>query len=183
MNAAQPDPPDSSAGLVPRKVRMGGTTKPELMKQLRSAGVELNAYAQALFDDSRFSPANAITSVGVTALSVADLGLPDGARFAEILARAEDLGLSPCPLEMGPHLRLQFLQQVEASVGHPATAQGAPAGSLTVASLPLDDSDETPKGFYLRRVDGRLWLRGYRSWPGHVWSPCDQLVFVSAAPT
>jgi hypothetical protein len=46
-----------------------------------------------------------------------------------------------------------------------------------VASSPLDDADETPRGFYLRRVEGVPWLRGYRSGPGHVWSPEDLFVF------
>ena len=42
---------------------------------------------------------------------------------------------------------------------------------------PLDDTDETPKGFYLRRIDGVPWLRGYWSWPGHLWSPEDRRLF------
>jgi len=46
-----------------------------------------------------------------------------------------------------------------------------------VASAPLAQDDETPKGFYLRRIEGVLWLRGYRSWPGHIWSPQDMFVF------
>jgi hypothetical protein len=61
--------------------------------------------------------------------------------------------------------------------GKPLTHGRAPPGSITVASSPLDDSDETPKGFYLRRVDGVSWLRGYWSRPGHIWSPRDVLVF------
>jgi hypothetical protein len=62
----------------------------------------------------------------------------------------------------------------------PATRHRAPAGSITIASSPLDDRDETPKGFYLRRVDGTLWLRGYRSSPAHVWDPEDVFVFSRA---
>ena len=50
-------------------------------------------------------------------------------------------------------------------------------GAVVVASPPLDERDETPKGFYLRRIHGVLWLRGYWSWAGHVWSPQDVLVF------
>lgn len=37
--------------------------------------------------------------------------------------------------------------------------------------------DEYPKGFYLRVVDGRAWLRGYRCDDGHSWSPDDRFIF------
>jgi len=72
---------------------------------------------------------------------------------------------------------MQFLDQPEGSAGFSATQHRAPPGSITIASSPLDDSDETPKGFYLRRIDGVLWLRGYWSWPGNIWRPEDVLVF------
>ena len=92
-----------------------------------------------------------------------------------LVSRALASGLGECPLELGPHLRLQFSDQPEAP--DLPTAHRAPPGSLTVASRPLDDGDESPQGFYLRRVGGVSWLRGYRSWAGHVWSPGDVLVF------
>jgi len=110
-------------------------------------------------------------------LSVAELGFPDGATFAKIVERATRNGLLLCPLELGPHLRLQFTDQPEGSLGQPVSQNCAPPGSLTVASAPLAQDDETPKGFYLRRIEGVLWLRGYRSWPGHIWSPQDMFVF------
>ena len=53
---------------------------------------------------------------------------------------------------------------------------------VTVASAPLCDDEEVPKGFYLRRIEGVLWLRGYQSWSGHVWSGEDTFVFVRSAP-
>ena len=90
---------------------------------------------------------------------------------------ALESALVECPLELGPHLRMQYLDQPEGGDGSPLTHGRAPAGSITVASFPLDESDETPKGFYLRRVDGVLWLRGYWSWAGHVWGPTDLLLF------
>ena len=43
----------------------------------------------------------------------------------------------------------------------PSTGRAA-SGSNTVLCAPLDDTVESPKGFSLRFVDGRPWLRGYR---------------------
>jgi hypothetical protein len=46
-----------------------------------------------------------------------------------------------------------------------------------VISTELTEDHDVPKGFYLRRIEGALWLRGYRSGPEHVWSPEDRIVF------
>jgi hypothetical protein len=36
-------------------------------------------------------------------------------------------------------------------------------------------------GFYLRRIQGVLWLRGYRSALEHIWSADDRFVFRRAS--
>jgi hypothetical protein len=114
--------------------------------------------------------------------SVAELGLPRGGSFSQVLEQAIAEGLSVCPLELGPHLRLQFTDQAEGLVGYPPSRHRAPPGSVTVASAALADDEETPRGFYLRRMEGVLWLRGYRCGADHVWSPDDRFVF-SRTPT
>jgi hypothetical protein len=163
--------------LLPSAVRVGGLDKRELLQALRDHKVQLNQAAEALFDDRRFMPLSQSKVIEIAFLSVAGLGFGQGATYEQLTAQALESGLVECPLELGPHLRLQFLNQPEGSVGFAATQHRAPPGSITVASPPLDDCDQTPKGFYLRRIDGVLWLRGYWSGPGHIWSPEDILVF------
>lgn len=163
--------------LLPRAVRIGGMTKGELRQALRDRDVQLNQAAEALFDDSRFVPAGPSRILQIASRSVGDLGFGEGATYEQLTARALESGLLESPLELGPHLRLQLLNQPEGSVGSATTRHRAPPGSITVASSPLDDLDPTPKGFYLRRMDGVLWLRGYWSGPGHIWSPEDVFVF------
>jgi hypothetical protein len=162
---------------VPSSVRIGGVSKRDLLLALREHDVQLNRAAEALFEDRRFVPLGRARMVEVMALSVADLGFGEGAPYARLTARALASGFVECPLELGPHLRLQLLDQAEGSSGAPATDHRAPPGSITVASVPLDGSEATPKGFYLRRVDGVLWLRGYWSHPDHVWRPEDVLAY------
>lgn len=160
-----------------RTVRIGGLSKAELLARLKSAGVQLNALGHALFADPRFAPMRAGMQFPIERRTVAGLGFERGARWADLVASAATCGLGCCPLELGPHLRLQLLDQPEGFIGHPPSQHRAPPGSITIASEPLDDDDETPKGFYLRRVDGVPWLRGYRSTADHVWSPSDVLIF------
>lgn len=158
-------------------IRSGGRSKEALLAGLQTAGVQLNAAAVALFADERFTTSPVSRLIETVALSVAALGFQDGATFTAIVERATRLGLSLCPLELGPHLRLQLPEQAEGFLGAPLTQHRAPPGSLTVASAPLAEDDAIPKGFYLRRIAGVLWLRGYYSDLTHIWSPPDVLVF------
>ena len=162
---------------MPSIVRVGGMDKRALSQALSGHHVQLNQAAKALFQDCRFTTLRYRKYIEITSVSVADLGFQEGATYGQLTARAKDSGLFECPLELGPHLRLQFLDQPEGSDGFPATQGRAPPTSITVTSSPLDDSDETPKGFYLRCISGELWLRGYWSWSGHMWSPEDVFVF------
>ena len=162
---------------VARTVRLGGMSKSELLAALQSNGIQLNEYGRSLFANSKFTTSPAISRIATVEISVADLGYGEGATMAQIHERAAELGLSLCPLELGPHLRLQFLNQPEGHLGHAPSKHRAPPGSITVASHQLTEADDTPKGFYLRRLDGVLWLRGYCSGPEHISSAEDRLVF------
>lgn len=161
----------------PQRVRVGGQSKLALGRALREHNVRLNQAADALFSDDRFTTLEYETTIDIECLTVGGLGFPDGATYEQLVARGRDRGLVECPLELGPHLRLQFLSQPEGSVGFPSTQHRAPPGSITVASSPLDEFDETPKGFYLRCIEGVLWLRGYWCSPDNLWRPEDVLVF------
>ena len=161
-----------------RRIRAGGLSKSALLSQLASAGVLLNEAARELFADARFTTSPTASLVEVVELPVSSLALDGDATFCRIVERAARHGLAPCPLEVAPHFRLQYTDQPEGSHGHPPSRHRAPPGSITVCSVPFAEDDDTPKGFYLRRIDGVPWLRGYRSWPGHLWSPDDVFAFM-----
>jgi hypothetical protein len=155
-------------------------SKAELLAEFQSMGIQLNEAGRTLFAHGKFTTSPASFSLSTVELAVANLDYERGATFAQIKARAAELGLTMCPLELGPHLRLQLLDQPEGHLGHPPSKHRAPPGSITIASDPLSDDYETPKGFYLRRIEGVLWLRGYWSAPDHIRSPEDRLVFCRA---
>ncbi len=166
-----------------RPVRVGGMRKHALLDALEVQHVALNPAARALFADPRFTIAEVSSVIETIELSVAALGFCDGGTSAQLFERALELGLSPCPLELGPHLRLQWLDQPEGSVGGAPTQHRAPPGSVTVASRALSDETDVPKGFYLRKIEGVLWLRGYWSDDENVWNPDDRFVFMSLQDT
>jgi hypothetical protein len=162
---------------IARTIVLGGASKEDLLARLQDAEVKLNDHARALFAHEKFVTSPDVARVETRQLSVAQLGFAEGAVIDQVYDRAAALGLALCPLELGPHLRLQYLEQPECHNGFPATQHRAPPGSLTVASRELTSDDEIPKGFYLRRIEGVLWLRGYSSGADHLWSADDQFVF------
>jgi hypothetical protein len=164
---------------MPQRVRLGGCDRPALMARLAAAGVRLNPLAEQLLDDARLQIPQQPADLNVVAVSVAALGHADGATFDALAAAAATRGWAPGPLALAPFLRLQWLAQTEAPAEAP-TRHRAPPGALTVASMPPPDALDAPWGFYLRRVGGVPWLRGYRCWSAHVWAPDDVLLFIQA---
>jgi hypothetical protein len=168
-------PPNNNA--VFRKVAFGGMKKPELLEALQTSGVELSDYARLLFASDLFQTSASGKTLETVELSVLDLGFDRGATTAAILKAATAFGLALCPLELGPHLRLQYADQPEGFLGFPPSKHCAPPGSITIASEPLTDDHDFPKGFYLRRIEGTLWLKAFCASPEHVRAPEDRLVF------
>jgi hypothetical protein len=162
---------------VPRSVRIGGTTKQALLAELQACGVQLNDMARTIFADQAFATSDVAAVIQTMEVSVGDLGHAEGATIAEVFASAAKRALSLCPIELAPHLRLQFMGQPEGCWGHPPSEHRAPPGSLTIAAQPLATDDGDLLGFYLRRIRGVLWLRGYRSPAEHVWSAEDRFLF------
>ena len=161
-----------------RVIQIGGKPKLELLAELKAHGVQLNEAGEALFAHSGFSTSPMASEVQIVEIAVGDLGFKEGATTEQIVERAlqQDWGL--CPLELGPFWRLQYLNQLEGCVEPPETKHRAPAGSVTVLSPAVSADDQVPKGFYLRRINGVDWLRGYWALADHLWGLEDRVVLV-----
>jgi hypothetical protein len=170
--ATYPDCP-----TIVRNVHIGGQRKAELLQELARNGVEMNDAAKVLFASDRFTTSPERTLFSTVELTVGSLGCCRGATTSVVYDSALRLGLRLCPLELGPHLRLQLLDQPEGFVGQPVWQHRAPPGSIIIASAILSDDDKVPKGFYLRRIQGTLWLRGYWCGQEHICDPGDHFVF------
>ncbi|PIQ25545.1 helicase [bacterium (Candidatus Blackallbacteria) CG17_big_fil_post_rev_8_21_14_2_50_48_46] len=157
-----------------RTLSYGGLDKEELLSKLRSNNILLNEYAQVLFSSDLYKTSPISQNTTIIELSIGDLGFTQGAIFREIFNKCEKIGLKPCELDMGPYLRLEYLQQEE--VIEPGKNK-APKGSLTLFSKPLrEQNDDFPKGFYIRKMDEKLWLRGYICPMDYVWDPDTRIV-------
>lgn len=122
-------------------------------------------------------PESGLLKWATVELTVRDLGFPQGATTADLCAQAVLLGLQLCPLELGPHLRLHYLDQPKGYWGQPIRQHQAPSRSITILSASLLEDDDFPKGFYIRKIKGELWIRGYRARVDHLWEADDHLLF------
>ncbi|MFG6475939.1 hypothetical protein ACFXP7_06075 [Microbacterium sp. P06] len=154
---------------------VGGLARPELLRRLAGQEVLLNPHAETLLDHAIFEE-QPVRQVVVAERTVGDLGLVGGATLGEVFDRARTQGLILCPADAGPYLRMAWKDQAP-SADRVMSSGRAPTASLTVAAEPLSEDDDYPKGFYLRVVEGRPWLRGYRCDDEHIWSPDDRFAF------
>lgn len=162
---------------LPGRVAFDGSSRSSLEQRLEGAGVQLNAHARTLLLDPVFD-APIEGEIAIIALAVGELGFPAGATLPRILAAARERELHPCPPQTGPYLRLAYLGQPSAPDNR--TNEGrAPTASLTLVTERLSPDDDYPRGFYLRTIDGKPWLRGFRCDDDHVFSAHDRLVFRS----
>ena len=133
-----------------KEISIGGWPKEVLLQKLVNAGVQFNAYALTLFDHPLFSPTSPAEKAKLVKLTAADLGLCNPFSLESALQKAAVLGLKPCPLFLAAFLRLEYRNQPEGSY-------------LTVISTRPVAEENYPTGFYLRKLEGKLWLRGYRA--------------------
>lgn len=148
-----------------KEISLGGLSKEDLIAQLAQAGVQFNKYAHTLFEDAGFSPPMQKERVELVKLQVSDLGINHRSSLQQILTKASEFGLRPCPLYLGAFLRLQYLEQPEGP-------------HLTIASLPPAGDDNYPTGFYVRNSDKLLWLRGYRAEGECDWPSGNEFIFL-----
>ncbi|MEK5185365.1 helicase [Solibacillus sp. FSL W7-1324] len=163
--------------VITKTVEVGGLSKVDLIRKLEQSSILLNQYGEKLLHDDRFITTETKYSVEIVELSVRDLGFPNGATLPEIFKQANELGLQLCPPELGPYLRLEYVDQEEGNAGDLSRKKEAPTGSVTIASHLISDEESFPKGFYVRKVDGVLWLRGYVADNLHVWNPDNRFIF------
>ena len=163
--------------VITKTFKVGGLPKVDLIQKLQQSSISLNQYGERLLFDDRFTTTETAYSVEIVELSVRDLGFPNGATLPEIYKQANELGLQLCPPDLGPYLRLEYVDQVEGNSGNLSQKNEAPSGSVTIASEIISDEESFPKGFYVRKVDGVLWLRGYVADNLHVWNPDNRLIF------
>ncbi|GGP11846.1 helicase [Oceanobacillus neutriphilus] len=159
-----------------KTIKAVGYTKSQLMQRMKENKILLNELAEKLIASDYFEVSNECYQAKIIEIAVKDLDFVDGATTSQLFSKAANLKLHLCPLELAPYIRLAYLNQKEGYDAHQLKNR-APYGSITVASKIFCEDISVPKGFYLRRIQGDLWLRGYIADEEHVWNPDDYFIF------
>ncbi|CAI2766231.1 hypothetical protein [Flavobacterium collinsii] len=157
-------------------IEYGGFSKEDLLQKLKESTIMLNEFAEIIFSNKAFKTSKKKKLISIKEISINELGFPNGATIPEIKECLKKFELSECPLEAAPYLRLELLNQEEITASEHQKNK-APLGSLTIFTHPISKDDSFPKGFYLRKMNDQLWLRGYTCSLDFVWNPDDRFIF------
>jgi hypothetical protein len=146
--------------MIYHSVYIGDYEKDQLRNKLINENIQMNKYANDLFDSELFTISIRNKELNIIELNVKELGFSKGATINEIINRANTFHFSSCPFEVGPYLRLSYKDQKEEIE---TDKNKAPRGSITIISNIINEDDDFPKGFYIRKINNLLWLRGYIS--------------------
>ena len=91
-------------------IEIGHFTKPEEISLALASGRFDFESAESLLNES-FPIFPRRREVCLVLVSFKDLGLDSSAKWHDVLERAQKLGLCVCPPEVGPQLRLQYIEQ------------------------------------------------------------------------
>lgn len=147
-------------------IEIGGKSKEQLERELKQRGINISAYAEDMLHSQDFTTLNTPVNIDTVRLKVQDLGFKSSETPTtdEVYAKANELGLDPCPTEVGPHLRLKD--------------QNQPLGEwYYIGMKQITDRNGGPRVFRLARNGDGLWLHGKRADPDNYWFPESEFVF------
>lgn len=147
------------------KLGTGLKTDKDFRQAIEKAGCRVSDWAADILGKPAFSAANEATEVDLVKVTVVELGFPNGATRHDIYRKAKELGLELCPSEVGPQLRLQYLDQ--------------PMHEWVLIGMePMTGSGGSLKMFGVGRYDSGRWLFSYNGHPDGFWDGGDQWIFV-----
>ena len=152
-----------------------GLTRDLLLQKLVNEHIHLNEYAHQLFKTDSFNnqPKKGDT-IKIVEVALEDIGLRTGGTFAEIEVAMDKLNLTHCPLEFAPYIRLTYTDQKSSMI---KSINRHPPGAIKIFSKPVLENEDFPRGFYIRNIDGLLWLRGYKCSLDYQWDSKDRMIF------
>jgi hypothetical protein len=159
------------------KLGTGLKTTEDFSRALNKIGgchISRGCYPQVntIFESSNFRSTQENIEVDLVNVSADDLGFSTGARCRDIYSRAQELGLIPCPGEVGPQLCLQFKDQlinegVDVSIGMESVLTTPGPSWKRIFSI-LD----------LFINNGELVLAAINGGPGSPWARSNRFVFL-----
>jgi hypothetical protein len=152
-----------------KPITIGNISRDKLILILKERGINVGDWVADMMKQDAFTVAQKEEQIDLVNVSVAELGFDKATRYDAICARAKERGLELCPPEVGPQLRLQYLDQ--------------PLGEwIRVAMEAIRDSGGLLRVFSVGHRDDGLWLSSFYGKPDSLWFPGYRFVFRARKP-
>ncbi|MCL8538626.1 hypothetical protein M9991_17300 [Chryseobacterium gallinarum] len=132
--------------------------KKALLSQFKILDIRINGYGKALLKSPLYKFSFPDEMIKITEVCLWDIGFRNGATFSEIEGFIESGPYDYCPVEFAPYIRLSYLKQ---PISGFCDKNKHPTDASIIFSKPFLMDDTFPKGFYIRNIHGKLWLRGF----------------------
>ncbi|MAZ40941.1 hypothetical protein CL654_02395 [bacterium] len=137
----------------------------DLETAIQKSKMIIGSWAKDVLYSKEFILSNNKTSLDLFRITPKELGYPTGVTTEVIYNKIFDFGLSLCPLEVGPQLRLQYKNQPLLE-------------SLQIGMRQQEDTKGYKSEFrVVHAVDGKLWLAGDHKHKDNFWDPDEYFIF------
>ena len=147
-----------------KTITIGNISRDKFIPALKERNMNVSDWSADMMKQDAFTVVKQEEQIDLVVMSVRDLGFDRATRYDAICQRAKERGLELCPPEVGPQLRLQYLDQ--------------PLGEwIVIAMEAIRDSGGDLRVFRVEHSDDGLWLYSYYGGPDDCWDPDDRFVF------
>lgn len=119
--------------------------------------IGINEYGMNLLDSPLYAFESKEQSIHIREVSLGELGFSNGATYGQIEEWVRSSEFAYIPINFAPYIRIAYRNQK--SIEKSFAGQHPPDG-IIIFSKPLKKAESFPKGFYIRKIKGKLWLRG-----------------------
>jgi len=150
-----------------KTINIGTYSNVEDLKQaILGTGFKIGDWASDVLESPSFTLAKKEQKVELVRVTPKELGFKDGAPRSDIYKQAFELGLELCALEIGPQLRLQYIDQPRLE-------------SLQIGMKPQIDSEGHESEFrVVHGGDDFIWLVGDHKHLDDFWEEDEYFIFV-----
>ncbi len=147
-----------------------GNNIDNLRLAIENKNIKIGKCADCLINSSLFLISKEVKKISLVTKSVSELGFNEGANFDQICKAANEIGLSKCPMEVGPLLRSIYLNQ--------------PIDEwLVIAMDSIIDSEGNPRMFLVGCNRHGRWLVGDFGFSEHIYGKNKKFVFIDITKT
>jgi hypothetical protein len=135
--------------------------KSDIFKLLNDNDIYINDYCKKYIEHEKFNFSEIEEERKIIIMTLEEMGFTEPVTQPEIMNKAKELGYKLCEPSMGVYLRLVYRNQRNSNNSILRGQHKSPDDAIQIVSKLLESDFTFPRGLYIRKVDNKLWLRGY----------------------